>query len=242
MHGLAQSLVVTQPFQEISSTTVLDAYGDKFAKWQKPALDDTFPFVVIRVGLDGSTEEIAQAKQMLGLNLGTQTAVEAIDRSTNDELLFLIPKRARRIEIQCGDGCASQILFDNATLTSNKVYYGRVHYVPMADIPGQIMQTRQKFQLSVSPSNAIVEVFVDGKREFWPVHQGVATKMINCGNYRYRITAKNYYPEESSMIVMPHSTELQVSLRPKFGWLSVDGDTQIYGAHVYAINMETEEI
>ena len=44
------------------------------------------------------------------------------------------------------------------------------------------------------------------------------------------------------MIVMPHSTELQVSLRPKFGWLSVDGDTQIYGAHVYAINMETEEI
>ena len=69
MHGLAQSLVVTQPFQEISSTTVLDAYGDKFAKWQKPALDDTFPFVLIRVGLDGSTEEIAQAKQMLGLNL-----------------------------------------------------------------------------------------------------------------------------------------------------------------------------
>ena len=242
VHSVAQSLVVTQAFQEVPNTTVLSAYGDKFAKWQKPALDDTFPFVLIRVGLDGSTEEIAQAKQMLGLNMGTQTAVEAIDRSTNDELLFLIPKRARRIEIQCGDGCASQILFDNATLTSNKVYYGRVHYVPMADIPGQIMQTRQKFQLSVSPSNAIVEVFVDGKREFWPVHQGVATKMINCGNYRYRITAKNYYPEESSMIVMPHSTELQVSLRPKFGWLSVDGDTQIYGAHVYAINIETEEI
>lgn len=242
IHAFAQSLVITQPFQEVPNTTVLDVYGDKFAKWQKPALDDTFPFVLIRVGLDGSTDEIAQAKQMLGLNMGTQTAVEAIDRSTNDELLFLIPKRARRIEIQCGDGCASQTIFDNASLTSNKVYYGRVHYVPMADIPGQIMQTKQKFQLSVSPSSAIVEVFVDGKREFWPVEHGVATKMINCGNYRYRISAKNYYPEESSMIVMPHSTELQVSLRPKFGWLSVDGDAQIYGAQVYAINMETEEI
>ena len=91
IHGFAQSLVITQPFQEVPNTTVLDAYGDKFAKWQKPALDDTFPFVLIRVGLDGSTDEIAQAKQMLGLNMGTQTAVEAIDRSTNDELLFLLP-------------------------------------------------------------------------------------------------------------------------------------------------------
>ena len=242
IHVASQSLVVTQPFQEVANTTVLDAYGDKFARWQKPALDDTFPFVLIRIGLDGSTHEITQAKQMLGLDLGTQTAVEAIDRSANDELLFLIPKRARRVEITCGDGCAAQTIVANIALTSNKVYYGRVHYVPMADIPGQIMQTRQKFQLSVTPASAIVEVFVDGKREFWPVVNGVATKMINCGNYRYRITANNYYPEESSLIVLPHSTELQVSLRPKFGWLTVDGDTQIYGAHVFAINMETEEI
>ena len=242
IHVASQSLVVTQPFQEVANTTVLDAYGDKFARWQKPALDDTFPFVLIRIGLDGSTYEITQAKQMLGLDMGTQTAVEAIDRSANDELLFLIPKRARRVEITCGDGCAAQTIVANIALTSNKVYYGRVHYVPMADIPGQIMQTRQKFQLSVTPASAIVEVFVDGKREFWPVVNGVATKMINCGNYRYRITANNYYPEESSLIVLPHSTELQVSLRPKFGWLTVDGDTQIYGAHVFAINMETEEI
>ena len=242
VHVIGQSLVVTQAFQELPNTTVLAAYGDKFAKWQKRALDDTFPFVLIRIGLEGSTHEIAQAKQMLGLNLGTQTAVEAIDRSANDELLILIPKRARRIELTCGDGCAAKTILDNITLTSNKVYYGRVHYVPMEGIPGQIMQTRQKFQFSVSPSAAIVEVFVDGKRELWPVVNGVATKMINCGNYRYRITANNYYPEESSMIVLPHSTELQVSLRPKFGWLTVDGDTQIYGAHVFAINMETEEI
>ena len=48
IHVASQSLVVTQPFQEVANTTVLDAYGDKFARWQKPALDDTFPFVLIR--------------------------------------------------------------------------------------------------------------------------------------------------------------------------------------------------
>ena len=34
VQSVAQSLVVTQTFQEVPNTTVLSAYGDKFAKWQ----------------------------------------------------------------------------------------------------------------------------------------------------------------------------------------------------------------
>ena len=239
----AQSLVVTQSFLELPNTTVLDAYGEKFSKWRKLAMDDTFPYVLIRVGLEGTPQEIVQAKQMLGLYLGTQTAVEAIDRSANEELLFLVPKRARLIELTCGDGCASQIIMNNIALTSNKVYYGRVHYVPYANMFGDMMGgSRQKFQFSVKPNKAVVEVFVDGNRELWPVVNGVASKMLNYGTYRYRVSADQYYSEDNSFMVSPLSTEMQVSLRPKFGWLTVDGDTQAYGAHVFAMNTETEEI
>ena len=67
----AQSLVVTQSFQELPNTTVLDAYGEKFSKWRKLAMDDTFPYVLIRVGLEGTPQEIVQAKQMLS---GASTA------------------------------------------------------------------------------------------------------------------------------------------------------------------------
>lgn len=239
----AQSLVVTQAFQQMPNATVLDTYSGKFDKWKKPALDDTFPFVVVRIGLDGTAQEITQAKQMLGLDLGTQTAVEAVDRSANDELLFLIPKRARRVELTCGDGCAAQIIIESPALTSNTIYYGRVHYVPLADdMYGQFMnQSRQKFQFHVSPNHAVVEVFVDGKKEFWPVVNGVASKMINCGTYRYRVSAHQHYTEDNSFVVLPQSTEVQVSLRPQFGWLSVDGETQIYGAYAFATNVDTDE-
>ena len=238
----AQSITLTQPFAEVSNETVLNTYNKQFAKWEKPDLDDTFPYVVIRIGLEGTKHEITMAKQMLGLYMGTQTAVEAIDRSGDDELLFLVPKRARNIEISCGEGCARISIMDGTkALKSNRVYYGRVHYVPLADM-SSIVNTRQKFQLAVTPKNAIVEVYINGKRELWPVVEGRANKMLHFGTYRYRVSAENHYHEEDNFIVSPHSNELQVTLRPKFGWLSIDGDTQIYGAFVFATNTNTGSI
>ena len=68
----AQSVTITQSFAEITNTTVLESFGDQFRKWEKPDLDDTFPYVVIRVGLDGSQHDITMAKQMLGLYMGNQ--------------------------------------------------------------------------------------------------------------------------------------------------------------------------
>lgn len=235
----AQSVTITQSFAEITNTTVLESFGDQFRKWEKPDLDDTFPYVVIRVGLDGSQHDITMAKQMLGLYMGTQTAVEAIDRSRDDELLFLVPKRARHIEISCGEGCARATIMDGSkALKSNRIYYGRIHYVPLADM-SSLARSRQKFQFSLTPSNAVVEVYVDGKRELWPTQDGTASKMLQQGNYRYRVSADRYYAEEGNFMVLPHSNELQITLRPKFGWTSVDGDTQIYGAYVFATNQTT---
>ena len=166
----SQSITLTQPFTELDNTTVLDQYQEQFGNWEKPDLDDTFPYVVIRVGLDGTDHDITMARQMLGLYMGTQTAVEAIDRSADDELLFLIPKRARRVEISCGDGCARLTILDGAkSMKSNRIYYGRIHYVPLSDDMRSTTLARQKFQVLVSPKDAIVEVFIDGKKELWPL-------------------------------------------------------------------------
>lgn len=236
----SQSITITQPFTELDNITVLDLYQEQFGKWEKPDLDDTFPYIVIRVGLDGSNHDITMARQMLGLYMGTQTAVEAIDRSADDELLFLVPKRARRIEISCGEGCARLTILDGAkSMKSNRIYYGRIHYLPLPDDMRSTTLTRQKFQVYVSPKEAIVEVLVDGKKELWPVMNGVASKILNQGTYQYRVSANRYYPEEGNFVVLPHSGELQVTLRPQFGWVTIDGDTQIYGAYVFATNINT---
>ena len=122
MFSYAQTLTISQPFEPLSNVTVLETYQRQFAKWEKSDMDDSFPYVLVRVGLDGSDAEKMQAKQVLGMYLGTQTPVEAVDRSSDDELLFLIPKRSRTIIITCGDGCARQTIMENANLESNRVY------------------------------------------------------------------------------------------------------------------------
>lgn len=237
----AQSVTLKQPFAALPNATVLDTYGDKFKKWEKPNLDDTFPYVVIRVGLEGNERDITMARQMLGLYMGTQTAVEAIDRSADNELLFLVPKRARHIEITCGDGCARLTIMDGTkALQSNSIYYGSIHYIALEDMSA-MTHTRQKFQLLVSPNNALTEVFVNGKREFWPTINGVASKIINHGTYRYRVSADRYYPQEGTFFVSPQSTEIQISLRPQFGWAKIIADTHLNGAHVFATNLATEQ-
>ena len=100
----AQSLTVTQDVKLVPNSSVLALYKNQFGKWEKPDLDDTFPYVVIRIALEGNAREVKAAKKMVGLYLGTQTAVEAVWKDNENELLFLIPSRVRHVEITCGDG------------------------------------------------------------------------------------------------------------------------------------------
>ena len=49
IQAYTQSLQVIQGFDSQPNTTALDTYREQFGKWEKPDLDDTFPYVVIRV-------------------------------------------------------------------------------------------------------------------------------------------------------------------------------------------------
>lgn len=126
----AQSLEVTQVFEAVPYSVVSAQYKNEFGKWEKPLLDDTFPYALIRIGLEGNAREVSAAKQKLGLYMGRMYM--PLDKVTDkpNELLFLVPAGAGHIEIQCGDGCKNQVIIDLHRLRSNTIYYGKVHFVP----------------------------------------------------------------------------------------------------------------
>lgn len=239
----AQSLVITKNFAAVPYSVVSAQYKNEFGKWEKPLLDDTFPYALIRVGLEGNEREVTAAKQKLGLYLGRlHMPLEKLTDKPN-ELLFLIPAGAGHVEIQCGDGCTNQTIIDLPRLQSNMVYYGKVHYTPMED-PVLVTTTqapkRQFFKFRVTPANAVVTIVENGAQEILPMREGgIASKMLNYGTYNYSIAADKYHTKEGSFTVSATQTEMAVDLLPQFGWLTITGDNISQGGYVFATNTAT---
>lgn len=133
LYGLslsAQVLTITNEFELVANSSVLAMYKNHFGSWEKPDLDDSFPYAVVRVALEGDEREVSVAKKKLGLYLGTQRMVVDIYTDGVNEILFLIPSAAGHVKLQCGDGCETVTIIDLPRLRSNMVYSGKVHYVP----------------------------------------------------------------------------------------------------------------
>lgn len=127
----AQTLTVTKDFAAVPNSSVLALYKNQFGKWEKPDLDDTFPYAVIRVALEGDAKDVNTAKKKLGLYLGTQRMVVDVNIDEDNVMLFLVSSGAGHVELRCGDGCTPQTIIDLARLRSNTVYSGKVHFVPV---------------------------------------------------------------------------------------------------------------
>ena len=126
----AQTLTVTKEFTLVPNSSVLAMYKNQFGKWEKADLDDTFPYAVIRVALEGDAKNVNSAKKKLGLYLGTQRTEVDMNIDEDNVMLFLIPSGAGHVELRCGDGCTPQIIIDLPRLRSNMVYSGKVHFMP----------------------------------------------------------------------------------------------------------------
>lgn len=238
----AQSLVITKNFEAVPYSAVSAQYKNEFGKWEKPLLDDPFPYALIRIGLEGNERDVTTAKQKLGLYMGRMYM--PLDRRTDkpNELLFLVPAGAGHVEIQCGDGCKNQVIIDLPLLQSNTIYYGQVHYVPAKEFTPQPVQprARQFFKFRVAPTNAVVTVWENGTEEIIPMKEGgVASKVFEYGSYQYRISADRYHFEEGVFTVSDTQREMTITLRPKFGYLNVSGDATAQGAYVFATNQRT---
>ena len=54
----AQTITLTKEFQTMPNVKALDVYRNQFGKWEIVGADDPFPYVVIRIGLDGNSKDI----------------------------------------------------------------------------------------------------------------------------------------------------------------------------------------
>ena len=219
----AQTLTVTKEFTLVPNSSVLAMYKNQFGKWEKADLDDTFPYAVIRMRLEGNAREVTMAKQRLTLYLGTQTAVLDRYAQNSNELLFLVPARRPTIYIDCGDGCDKVLLMENQQLQSNRVYDGVVHFVPEEGLSTIVNQgpAIQSFTLRVTPANAQVIVVSSGIKQEWILENGEANLNIMAGQYRYTVSAPEYITQEGTLIVDAAHSDTTINLISKFGALTI---------------------
>ena len=239
----AQSLEITQPFRQHDMASVLAIYKNQFGEYENRLVDESFPYAVIRVELEGDGREVAAAKEKLSLDLGYMFKVKEVYKDNDNEILFLVPANISNVSILCGDGCERKVIFDGTKrLQANAVYFGKVHFVPM-DEGGPTpppAPKRQFFKFRVTPANAVVTIVANGTQEILPMREGgIASKMLNYGTYTYSIAADKYHTKEGSFTVSATQTEMTVDLLPQFGWLTVTGDNTSQGGYVFATNTAT---
>ena len=233
----AQSITLTKEFQTMPNVKASEVYRNQFGAWEKPGADDPFPYVVIRIGLDGNSKDIEDAKERLNISLGRMVKVESVFKEARNELLFLIPSRARYIEMQCNGECLPQMMFDSLVhLQSNTVFYGRVHYAMEDDTRDPNQLKTYPFALTVEPAEAKVEMRSGFMTKEWKLENGTAQQLLIEGTYYYTITAEDYKTAEGSFVVDSLHKDTMIALVPKFGWLSVKTDS----ADLAGLSVEVE--
>ena len=84
--------------------------------------------------------------------------------------------------------------------------------------------------LQVTPKNATV--VIDGKTYIPNEYGEVSTMLVN-GSYSYSVSAKNYHEQKDNFIVNGKKFELEVKLKPAFGWIKVPEQGDLQDASVY---------
>ena len=233
----AQSITLTKEFQTMPNVKASEVYRNQFGNYEIVGADNPFPYVVIRIGLDGNSKDIEDAKERLNISLGRMVKVESVFKEARNELLFLIPSRARYIEMQCNGECLPQMMFDSLVhLQSNTVFYGRVHYVMQDDMRDPNKLKTYPFTLTVEPAEAKVEMRSGFMTEEWKLENGTAQQLLIEGTYYYTITAEDYKTAEGSFVVDSLHKDTAIALVPKFGWLSVKTDS----ADLAGLSVEVE--
>lgn len=241
--AFAQEVQIKQNFRIEEYTSVLSKYKNEFGDFEMPDYDDPFPYAVVRIILEGTGRDVIDAIDNLSLDLRSR-GIEAKNTDTDNEILFLVPSSVSKVYLLCGHGCEKKLILDEPTLRSNRIYTGRVHYIPMQD--SEVATTRapkrQYFKFRITPADAIVEVAKEGNVfKPWQVEEGIASEHLDWGTYCYRISANRYHAEEGTITVSDTQTEKTVTLQPKFGWLSVTGSQNEQGSMVYATSATTQE-
>lgn len=206
--------------------SVLAMYKNEFGSFEKPALSDPFPFALIRMHLEGNAHDVRAAKERLTLYMGQQTGVEARVTTYSNQILFLVPARRPMIFIDCGDGCEQVMLSNMQKLKSNCLYDCTVRFRVEKESDSSNELSEYDFLLEVTPTDAIVEVVVNGEKQVWALDSGRVEKTLQEGSYFYSIVAEDYATQEGTFNVSSTETFRKIDLRPAFGYLTINGTAE----------------
>ena len=228
----AQSVRITQEMTLHPFATVLPMYKNEFGSFEKPALDITFPYSVIRMNLEGNAHEVRAAKERLTLFMGQMTGVEARCTTYSNQILFLVPARRPSILIDCGDGCDRVLLIERQKLEPNRIYDCSVHFVPERDentITDTVFVNQgpkyHTLNLRVEPADAKVKVIAHGERRDWILENGQVSLQLIDGDYNYTIIANEHYTAQGTIHIPTEQKDTTIRLRSKLGWLSISSDS-----------------
>ncbi|MBR2486404.1 MAG: hypothetical protein IKB46_01250 [Paludibacteraceae bacterium] len=221
--ALAQSVTITREMQQVQMASVLAMYKNEFGSFEKPDMSDTFPFAVIRMHLEGNAHVVKAAKERLTLYMGQQTGVEARVTTYSNQILFLVRSRRPMIFIDCGDGCEQVLLSNMQKLKSNCLYDCTVRFRVEKESDSSNELSEYDFLLEVTPTDAIVEVVVNGEKQVWALDSGRVEKTLQEGSYFYSIVAEDYATQEGTFNVSSTETFRKIDLRPAFGYLTING-------------------
>ena len=224
--ALAQSVTITREMQQVQMASVLAMYKNEFGSFEKPDMSDTFPFAVIRMHLEGNAHDVKAAKERLTLYMGQQTGVEARVTTYSNQILFLVRSRRPMIFIDCGDGCEQVLLSNMQKLKSNCLYDCTVRFRVEKESDSSNELSEYDFLLEVTPTDAIVEVVVNGEKQVWALDSGRVEKTLQEGSYFYSIVAEDYATQEGTFNVSSTETFRKIDLRPAFGYLTINGTAE----------------
>ncbi|MBO5819244.1 MAG: PEGA domain-containing protein, partial [Bacteroidales bacterium] len=97
-----------------------------------------------------------------------------------------------------------------------------------------ISVNQQFVMFQVTPANASVEL---NDEALLVDEQGMASKRLPYGRYNYRVSCTDYHTQAGVVEVKADGKAVvNVSLKPKFGWIDIAADTEFHGAYVYLDN------
>lgn len=119
------SVEILEEFKKIEGSSVLALYKSEFkVEIDSMSNNGRFDFVVIRMLLEG---DVAEAKKKVTLRCNT-VDLERTYKDRPNEMLFLFPREAKTLWLDCGDGCDSKNVVTGRTLSSNTVYKVKIRY------------------------------------------------------------------------------------------------------------------
>ena len=247
--ALAQSVQIVEEMKQVPYASVMAMYKNEFGSFEKPVMNPSFPYAVIRMHLEGNAPSVRAAKERTTLYMGQQTGVESRVTTYSNQILFLVrAPRHPMIYIDCGDGCERVLLSNMQQLEPNCLYDCKVRFIVEGESPTNdtvFVERGPKFHtlnLHVEPADAKLELFANGELRTWVLENGEISLQLLEGDYDYTLSANRYHTEKGTFHLPLQQSDTTIRMRCMLGWISILSDsTDLQGLTAKMVRSDGEQ-